>query len=386
MNQKQQLDDESISVQTGATTGTTQLFTPLTFRGMTLSNRIAVAPMDQYCAENGNPTLWHTMHYSSLAVSGAGLVVFEGTAVEAIGRISPYDLGLYTDENEAALTALVRGMKSLNPDIKVGLQLSHAGRRASSKGLVDHQRPLEVGAWQTVAPSALPYREGVPVPSALDPAGMDRILCAYVDAANRANRCGFDVIEFHCCHEDLLDQFLSPWANIREDAYGGPLENRLRYPLEVIRAVRAAWPDDKPLGARINQSHGMPFEEMLDTARALPNAGVDYICASKTGWVTDQPRPFGDGEQAERAKAIKDAAGIPVRAVGMIVTPNVAEHIISTGQADFVALARAFQDDPRWGLHAAQHLGFPMPWADPHCTAAPSMWPGAEILRPSRHT
>lgn len=361
------------------------LFTELTLRSLTLANRIVVSPMDQYCAVNGNPQLWHTMHYCSLAISGAGLVVFEGTAVEEIGRISPYDLGLYSDENEAKLKELVSGMKSLNPSVKIGLQLSHAGRRASSKGLVDHQRPLEVGAWTTVAPSALPYRDGVPVPQALNEAGMTRIKQAFVNTTARAFRCGFDLVEFHCCHEDLLDQFLSPTANIRTDAYGGSLENRMRYPLEVIQAVRSVWPQDKPLGVRINQSHGTSFEDMLTFAQKLPPLGVDFICSSKGGWVTEQPRPFGDGEQAERAKAIKNATGIPVRAVGMIVTPEVAEHILATGQADFVALARAFQDDPRWGLHAAERLGVEIPWVDPLCTAAPNMWPGSKIVRPPRN-
>lgn len=358
-----------------------RLFTSLTLRSLTLPNRVVVSPMDQYCAENGNPQLWHTVHYGSLAISGAGLVVLEGTAVEEIGRISPFDLGLYCDENEARLTELVAGMKSLNPAVKVGLQLSHAGRRASSKGLVDHQRPLDVGGWQTVAPSALPYRDGVPVPRALEHAGMARIKQAFVDAARRAHRCGFDEVEFHCCHEDLLDQFLSPTANIRTDEFGGSLENRMRFPLEVIGATRAAWPQDKPLGVRINQSHGMSFEEMIAFARALPPLGVDFICSSKGGWVTEQPRPFGNGEQAERARAVKEATGLPVRAVGMIVKPEVAEQIVATEQADFVALARAFQDDPRWGLHAAERLGVPMAWPVQLCTAAPSMWSGARLAR-----
>ena len=273
-------------------------------------------------------------------------------------------------------------MKSMNSTVKVGLQLSHAGRRGSSKGLVDHQRPLEVGGWQTVAPSALPYREGVPVPLALDEVGMARIKQAYVSTAERAYRCGFDLVEFHCCHEDLLDQFLSPKANTRTDRYGGSLPDRMRYPLEVIQAVRSAWPQDKPLGVRINQSYGMSFEEMIAFAKALLPIGVDFICSSKGGWVTEEPRPFGDGEQAQRAKAIKDATGLPVRAVGMIVRPEVAEHIVATGQADFVALARAFQDDPRWGLHAGEALGVPMHWVDQLCTASPSMWPGSRIVRP----
>lgn len=358
------------------------LFSKITLRGLTLPNRIVVSPMDQYCAENGNPVLWHQMHYSSMAISGAGLVVFEGTAVEAIGRISPYDLGLYSDENETNLKHLVSGMKSLNPQVKIGLQLSHAGRRASSKALWDHQRPLEVGGWQTVAPSALPYREGVPVPLALDEAGMSRIKQAFINTAERAARCGFDLIEFHCCHEDLLDQFLSPTANIRTDRYGGSLENRMRFPLEVIQAVRETWPDDKPLGVRINQSHGMTFEEMIAFAKKLPPIGVDFICSSSGGWVSELPTPFGNGEQADRAKAIKDATGIPVRAVGMIVTPDVAEHIIASGRADLVAIARAFEDDPRWGLHAAEQLGVEMAWINQLCTAAPSMWPASKIVRP----
>ena len=359
-----------------------RLFTSLGLRGLTLQNRIVVSPMDQYCAQNGNPALWHTVHYGSLAISGAGLVVFEGTAVEDIGRISPWDLGLYCPENEANLTGLVAAMRSLNGAVKIGLQLSHAGRRASSKGLVAHQRPLEVGAWQTVAPSPLPYRDGVPAPLALDEAGLERIRHAYVETTARALRCGFDLLEFHCCHEDLLDQFLSPAANVRADRYGGSPENRMRFPLEVIEAVRAAWPEDKPLGVRINQSQGMAFEEMIAFAKALSHVGVDFLCCSKGGWVTEQPRPFGDGEQAERAKAVKDATGLPVRAVGMIVTAEVAEHIIATGQADLVALARAFQDDPRWGLHAAERLGVTVPWVDPLCTAAPGMWSGARIVRP----
>lgn len=366
------------------------LFSPFTLRGLTLRNRIVVSPMCQNSAVDGLPQPWHAMHIGSLAVSGAGLLILEATAVEAAGRITIDDLGLYDDAQEAALTQLVAGLRSYS-DIPLGIQLGHAGRKASTKSPNDGRfRTLVLddgnGGWQTWAPSALAFGEGWPQPLALDRAGLDRVRAAYVQAAQRAARIGFDLIEFHGAHGYLLSQFLSPLANRRDDEYGGSLENRMRFPLECLAAVRAVWPGEKPIGVRINGSDftegGLTPDEAAIYARALADAGADYVTAS-AGMVTPESRfPHVEPGYLLPLAAPMRERGVTTMGVGMILTPQQAEEIVASGRADLVALARAMLDDPRWPWHAAAALGAPPPIPERYFYAHPRKWLGHAVVHP----
>jgi len=338
------------------------LFSPFAMRDLKLPNRIVVSPMCQYSAESGRATAWHMMHLGSLALSGAGLLCIEATAVEPDGRITPADLGLYDDATEAALRPVLAAIRA-HSKIAVAIQLAHAGRKASSQ-LPWHGGqliPVEQGGWAPHAPSALAQKAGEALPIALDAAGLARVRDAFVASARRADRLGIDAFELHGAHGYLLHEFLSPISNHRTDQYGGSLENRLRFPLEVFDAVRAAIPAHKPVGIRVSASDwldgGWDLEQTIAFAHELKRRGVDWIDASSGGISALQKITLGPGYQVPFAHAIKQATGVPTISVGLITTPAQAEDIVATGKADFVALARAMLYDPRWPWHAAAELG-----------------------------
>lgn len=340
-----------------------KLFTPIRLGGVDLSNRIAIAPMCQYSAENGSATDWHMMHLGNLALSGAGLLIIEATAVTPEGRITPGDLGLYSDANEEALGRVIQAIRKRSP-IKIFDQISHAGRKASSHVPWAGGRqiaPSEPDGWQTVAPSAVPFAKDHADPAPLDRAGLDRITAGFVDVARRSHRLGLDGLEIHAAHGYLLHQFLSPLANTRTDDYGGSLANRMLYPLEVFEAVRAAYPADKPVGVRVSASDwvagGWDLEQTIVFARELEARGCAFIDASSGGLSADQQITVGPNYQVPFAEGIKRAVQIPVIAVGLITETDQAEAILQSGQADMIALARGILYDPRWPWHAAAKLG-----------------------------
>ncbi|HKR19059.1 MAG TPA: NADH:flavin oxidoreductase/NADH oxidase [Stellaceae bacterium] len=365
-----------------------KLFSPFTLRTLALKNRIVVSPMCQYSAEDGVASDWHMAHVPTMAVSGAGLTMIEMTDVEAAGRITLGCLGLYSDACEAALQRVVRSAKRWG-GAAMGIQLAHAGRKGSTHKPWDGGAPLQAqsGAWQTVAPSAIPFAEGWPAPAALTEAEIDRIVGAFAAAARRALRVGIDLVELHGAHGYLLHQFQSPLSNKRTDKWGGSAENRLRFPLRVVEAVRAVWPEDKPLGIRISchewTDGGLTPDDAVVYARALKMRGVDYLCCSGGGNVATAKIPVAPGYMVEFAAKVRREAGIATRAIGMILTARQAETIVAESQADMVALARGFLDDPRWGWHAAEALGAPIPAPPQYQRATRDTWPGAKLVRPT---
>jgi 2,4-dienoyl-CoA reductase-like NADH-dependent reductase (Old Yellow Enzyme family) len=338
------------------------LFSPFTLRSLTLPNRIVISPMCQYSAEDGRATAWHMIHLGHLALSGAGMLCLEATAVEADGRITPGDLGLYDDATEAALVPVLAAIRK-HSKTAVTVQLAHAGRKASSAVPWKGGQLLspEEGGWRTHAPSAVPHKDTEAAPMALDEAGLARIRDAFTASAKRAARLGIDAIEVHGAHGYLLHQFLSPISNKRTDAYGGSLENRMRFPLAVFDAVRAAFPDDKPVGLRVSSSDwvdgGWDLEQTTVFAKELKKRGVDWIDASSGGVSPQQKIPLVPGYQVPFAEALKRDAGVTTMAVGLITEAKQAEDIIASGKADLVAIARAMLYDPRWPWHAAAELG-----------------------------
>ena len=340
------------------------LFSPLRVGSLELRNRILIAPMCQYSADGrGSATDWHVIHLGNLALSGAALLMLEATAVTEDGRISPDDLGLWSDDNEAALAGVLETVRRWS-DMPLGIQLGHAGRKASTR--VPWQggaqiAPGEPTGWQTVAPSPLPFAEGENAPLALDAAGLQRIRDGFVAAAERAARLGFDAVQLHGAHGYLLHQFLSPLSNRRDDDYGGSLDNRMRFPLEVFDAVRAVFPRDKPVSMRVSATDwvegGWDVEQTIAFARALESRGCGAIHVSSGGLDPRQAIPVGPSYQVPLARAVKQAVGIPVVAVGLITDFEQAEAIVGTGDADAIALARGILYDPRWPWHAAAHLG-----------------------------
>lgn len=339
------------------------LFSPIKLGPLELANRIAIAPMCQYSADEGLPTDWHMIHLGHLALSGAGLLIIEATAVTPEGRISPEDLGLWSDEHAAALEPVINAMRRHSP-IKIAIQLGHAGRKASSEvpwqgGAnipPDHQR-----GWQTVAPSAIPHAQGETVPLALDADGLQRVKEGFVASARRADALGLDAIEIHGAHGYLLHQFLSPLSNRRTDEYGGSLENRMRFPLEVFDAIRAAVSPEMVVGMRISATDwvegGWDLGQSLALSEALEQRGCQFLHVSSGGLSPLQKIPVGPGYQIEFAARIKQETSMPVIGVGLITEAKQAETIVQTGQADMVALARAMLYDPRWPWHAAAELG-----------------------------
>jgi NADPH2 dehydrogenase len=348
------------------------LFSPVTLRGLNLANRIMVAPMCQYSSIDGEANDWHFTHINNLALSGAGMFCIEATAVEAIGRITPGCLGLWNDATEAALKPILASVRK-HSKAAVAMQLAHAGRKGSSHTPWDGGQQIAVaqGGWQAEGPSAVPHKEGEAPPLALDAAGLKRIRDAFVATAQRAERLGIDALEVHCAHGYLLHQFLSPISNRRTNRYGGSLENRLRYPLEVFDAVRAAFPQQKPVGIKVSSTDwvdgGWDIAQTIELAKQLKKRGVDWIDASSGGVSPLQKIPLGPGYQVQFAEAIKQAAGVNTIAVGLITEAKQAEDIVASGKADMVALARGMLYDPRWGWHAAAQLGG-------HVTAPPAYW------------
>jgi len=338
-----------------------QLFSPYAIGPLQLANRIAVAPMCQYSADEGRATDWHMIHLGHLALSGAALLILEATAVSPEARISPHDLGLWSDEHEEALLPVVQAIRKYSP-IKLAVQLGHAGRKASSARPWDGggMLPLEEGGWQTVAPSAVPHGEGERTPTALDEAGLQKVKHDFVAAARRVHALGIEAIEIHGAHGYLLHQFLSPIANQRTDQYGGTLENRMRFPLEVFEAVRSAVPPSMAVGMRISATdwveRGWDEDQSVVFARALKDRGADFVHVSSGGVSPHQKIPLGPGYQIQFAKRIKKEVQMPTIGVGLITEPAHAESIIASGQADMVGLARAMLYDPRWPWHAAAVL------------------------------
>ena len=340
-----------------------KLFSPITLGGVDLANRIIVAPMCQYSAVNGDVTDWHLMHLGQFAVSGVGLIFVEATGVSPEGRISPGCVGLWSDENQAALTRVV-GFCNDFGNAKMGIQLAHAGRKASTDLPWRGGAPLPASdprGWQTVAPSATPYNQAFPAPTALDEAGMAKVIDDFRAAAKRADAIGFEVLEIHMAHGYLLHQFLSPLSNQRNDGYGGSLEGRMRFPLEVFAAVRDIWPTHKALGVRISatdwvESSSWSVAEASCFTGALKAAGAEFIDVSSGGNSPAQKIDAGPGYQTGFAATIKREVGLPTMAVGQITQPHQAEAILRSDQADMVALARGMLNDPRWAWHAAEAL------------------------------
>jgi 2,4-dienoyl-CoA reductase-like NADH-dependent reductase (Old Yellow Enzyme family) len=339
------------------------LFSPFTLRKLTLSNRIVVSPMCQYSAVDGCATDWHIVHWGQLLQSNAGMYTIEATAVSAIGRITYGCLGLYDDACEKAISERLTIARANAPPMPVAIQLAHAGRKGSSQLPWEGGQliPLAQGGWTPVAPSAIPQLATEPPPAAVDAAGLAQIKREFVDAAQRASRIGIDALELHCAHGYLLHEFLSPISNQRKDEYGGSLDNRVRFPLEVFAAVRDAWPQDKPMGVRISATDwidgGWTIDDSITLTRRLKAAGCDWIDASSGGISPAQKIPLGPGYQVPLARAIRHATSIPTMTVGLITDAKQAEAIVGSGDADLVAMARAMLWDPRWPWHAAATLG-----------------------------
>jgi 2,4-dienoyl-CoA reductase-like NADH-dependent reductase (Old Yellow Enzyme family) len=341
------------------------LLTPLTIRGVTFRNRIVMSPMCQYSAEEGMCNDWHLVHLGSRAVGGAALIVVEATAVTRDGRISPADLGIWSD---AHVEPLARAARFVHEQGAVaGIQLAHAGRKASTLPPWKGGGPIlnpEEGGWTVVGPSPIPFAEGSPVPVALDEAGIDAVVDAFEAAARRALVAGFRVIEIHAAHGYLLHQFLSPLSNHREDRYGGSLENRMRLTLRVAGRVRAAMPEELPLFVRISATDwvegGWDVEQSVELAKRLKEAGVDLIDASSGGTVPRVRIPVGPGYQVPFARRIRQEAGLRTGAVGLITDPRQAEEILANGDADLIFLARELLRNPYWAQKAERELGAPV--------------------------
>jgi 2,4-dienoyl-CoA reductase-like NADH-dependent reductase (Old Yellow Enzyme family) len=347
-------------------TTSSHLFSPLAIGGLTLANRIIIAPMCQYSAIDGSATDWHRAHLGQLMMAGAGMLILEATAVSAVGRITPGCLGLYSDANAAALQKVMAGLRNISA-MPIGIQLAHAGRKASSGRPWEGGQlvPLEAGGWHPVAPSATPITTSEGAPQALSLAGIKDVIDDFVQAAQRADALGLDCIELHGAHGYLGHQFLSPVANQRTDAYGGSLENRMRFMLEQFAAVRKVWPERKPLGVRLSatdwlQEESSPswdLEQTLVLCEALKKLGASYLHLSSGGISPKQKIAIGPGYQVGFAERVRREIGVPTIAVGLISEPQHANDIICTGQADMVALARGFLYNPRWAWHAAAALG-----------------------------
>lgn len=343
--------------------GRAQLFTPFQVGPLKLSNRIVIAPMCQYSAVDGCMTDWHLIHLGQLALSGAALLTIEATAVQPEGRISYADVGLWSDANESAMARVLEGIRRWS-DMPIAIQLAHAGRKASTdlpwRGgqqiPADHER-----GWQTIAPSALPFATGENPPLALDHAELAAIRQAFADAARRAARLGLDAVQIHAAHGYLLHEFLSPLSNQRDDEYGGSLENRMRFLLEVFDAVRSAFPAERPVTVRVSGTDwaegGWDIDQTIALAQALEAKGCAALHVSSGGLTPAQKIPIGPNYQVPLARAVKATTTMPVVAVGLITEFEQAEAIISTGDADLIALARTMLYNPRWPWHAAAHFG-----------------------------
>jgi 2,4-dienoyl-CoA reductase-like NADH-dependent reductase (Old Yellow Enzyme family) len=366
------------------------LFSPLTLRSLTLPNRIGVSPMCQYSSADGFANDWHLVHLGTRAVGGAGLVFTEATAVTPEGRISPQDLGLWKDEHIAPLQRIVEFVHSQGS--YAGIQLAHAGRKASTArpwdgdGLV---KPEEGGWTEILAPSAIPFSSDYGTPRELDTAGISKLIGAFVNAAARAKRAGFDLIEIHAAHGYLLHEFLSPLSNHRTDRYGGSFENRIRLLTEVVDAIRGVWGEESPLVVRISATDwvggGWDVDQSVQLSAVLKAHGVDLMDISSGALVPHVRIPVGPGYQTPFAERIRKEAGIPTATVGMITDPAQADHVVRTGQADMVLLAREFLRQPYWALEAARDLEAPASWPVQYLRAAPrGTQPRNEIAAPTK--
>jgi 2,4-dienoyl-CoA reductase-like NADH-dependent reductase (Old Yellow Enzyme family) len=367
---------------------TTHLFSPLKLRSLTLPHRIAVSPMCEYSSNDGFANDWHFVHLGSRAIGGASLLITEANAVSPEGRITPHDLGIYTDDH-------IPGLKRITDFLHhhgafAGTQLGHAGRKASMAVPWETVRliPPAEGGWQPVAPSAIAFDETYALPTALDRAGLDKIVADFVTATHRAAAAGFDLVEVHAAHGYLLHEFLSPLTNHRTDEYGGSFENRVRFPLEVVRAVRAAWPQHLPLFVRVSATDWAPeslgpawdLPQTVAFAKLLKQEAVDLVDVSTGGNHPAQQIPVGPGYQVHHAATIRSEAAIPTAAVGMIAQPFQADQIVRTGQSDLVLLARELLRNPYWPLEAAEALHRSGSWPAQYIRAATGRTP--ELRQP----
>ena len=362
------------------------LFTSARLGKLQLANRILVAPMCQYSAIAGVAQPWHEQHWGHLAVSGAAALTIEATAVEPCGMITHGCLGLWNDLQAEALRSTLTRIRGY-ANLPIGIQLAHAGRKGSVARPWDGGQPLREAenAWRTVAPSALPWSVNWPEPLGLDEAGMDRIVQAFAHAANLANASGMDFIELHAAHGYLMHSFLSSVSNQRSDSYGGSIENRMRFPLSIVRAVRQCWPQTRTMGMRINGTDwvegGWTVADAVHFATSLVKEGVDYLSVSSGGVRGGVAIKLEPGYQVPLATAVRRAIACPVICAGLIAEPQHAESIIATQKADFVALARAMLDDPRWPIHAARTLNGNASFPPPYQLAAVGKWPLASTNR-----
>lgn len=339
-----------------------KLFSPISLGQQTLQNRVIIPPMCQYSAVEGKPTAWHTMHYGSLSHSGASLLIFEATAVCPEGRLSPYDLGLWDDETESAMGKLIKAIRQYS-SMPLAVQLVHAGRKASMPAPWEQEAYItpEQGGWKTVAPSSIAFNPHYDTPKELTLAEIDTIINQFAEAAKRADHAGFDMIELHGAHGYLIHQFLSPLSNKRTDQYGGSLENRMRFALEVFEAVRKVFPIEKAVGMRISATDwvkgGWDLEQSLALSAALKDLGCSFIHVSTGGLHVEQKIPVGPNYQVPYAEAIKQQIGMPTIAVGLITEATQAEAIVATEQADMVAIGRGMLYNPHWPWQIAAELG-----------------------------
>jgi 2,4-dienoyl-CoA reductase-like NADH-dependent reductase (Old Yellow Enzyme family) len=351
------------------------LFTPLTLKAITFKNRIAVSPMCQYSSIDGLAAEWHMVHLGSRAVGGAALVIVEATAVTPEGRITPDDMGLWSEAHQEAFRPITRFIESQAS--VPGIQLAHAGRKASTFSPWKGEGALKTGngAWETLSASALPFQADWHTPRAMTGEDLRRTAEDFAKAAKRAFLAGFEFLEVHSAHGYLLHQFLSPLSNQRKDEYGGGLSNRMRFPLEVVGAVRKAWPENLPLAVRISATDwaegGWDLEQSVEYAKKLKALGVDLVDCSSGGLVPNAKVQVGPGYQVPFSERIRKETGVHTMAVGMITEPAQAEAVIEEGKADMVALARAFLRDPYWALHAAHTLGVDAHWPAQYGRAKP---------------
>jgi 2,4-dienoyl-CoA reductase-like NADH-dependent reductase (Old Yellow Enzyme family) len=356
------------------------LFDPLPLRGLTLRNRVVVSPMCQYSCHEGFANDWHFVHLASRAVGGAGLVFTEATAVTADGRISPEDLGIWDDLHAGAFERIARFVKG--EGAAFGMQLAHAGRKGSTLRPWDGHGAVAVdaGGWIPIGPTATPFADTYPVPRMMTRDDIAAVVEAFRSAAYRARQVGFDVVEIHAAHGYLIHEFLSPLSNTRDDEYGGSFENRIRLCLEVVRAVRAVWPEDRPLFVRVSATDwtagGWDIDECIELARRLSVEGVDLIDCSSGGNVAGATIPLASGYQVSFAERIKRGANIATGAVGLITEPAQADTIVRDERADVVLLARELLRDPYWPLRAARELNCQIAWPAQYLRAAPAGSPG----------
>jgi 2,4-dienoyl-CoA reductase-like NADH-dependent reductase (Old Yellow Enzyme family) len=363
------------------------LFTPFRVGGLELRNRIVIAPMCQYSADEGCATDWHAIHLGHLALSGAALLTIEATAVAPDGRISARDLGLWSDATEEALRRVLETVRRWS-DMPIAIQLAHAGRKASTRVPWEGGAqipPHQAGGWQSVAPSPLPFSPADHPPVALDGQGLAQVREAFAESARRAARLGLDAVQIHCAHGYLLHEFLSPLSNQRRDEYGGSLANRMRFPLEVFDAVRTAFPKNRPVSIRVSGTDwaegGWEIEQTIAFARELEAHGCSAIHVSSGGLTPAQRIPAGPNYQVPLARAVKAATSVPIVAVGLITEFEQAEAIVHTGDADLIALARAMLYDPRWPWHAAAHFGASVVAPNQYLRSQPARHPNLFVSR-----